>query len=91
MRGYGPKCNREIELLAMGTVPILMEGVDYTNYYEPLVKNVHVFVVKNAKEAADLMNQISPETWQMMSDAGKEWWRRNSSIEGSWSRTKLII
>ena len=91
LRGYGPKCNREIELLAMGTVPILMEGVDYTNYYEPLIQNVHVFVVKNAKEAADLMNTISPEIWQKMSDAGKEWWRRNSSIEGSWSRTKSMI
>jgi hypothetical protein len=75
----------------MGTVPILMEGVDYTNYYEPLIQNVHVFVVKNAKEAADLMNTISPEIWQKMSDAGKEWWRRNSSIEGSWSRTKSMI
>ena len=30
LAGYGPKCNREIELIGMGTVPVFAPEVDNT-------------------------------------------------------------
>jgi len=88
LRGYGPKCNREIELLAMGTVPVVTPDVDISNYMEPLIVGTHVLVVK---DKADAINQIVYEMnaakWLRMSIAGFEWWKRNCSVEGSWKRT----
>jgi hypothetical protein len=91
LRGYGPKCNREIELLAMGTVPLVTPGVDYTGYAEPLIDGVHVICVANAEDAKTKMADISESVWAAMSKAGYEWWKRNASAEGSWLKTKAFI
>lgn len=87
LRGYGPKCNREIELLAMGTVPLLTPDVDYTNYIEPLIDGIHVLCVKDADDARAKMAAVSDQQLETMSKAGYLWWKRNASVKGSWSRT----
>ena len=87
LRGYGPKCNREIELLAMGTVPLVTPGVDYTGYAEPLIDGVHVICVADADDAKVKMAAVTEEAWTAMSTAGYEWWKRNASAEGSWQIT----
>lgn len=90
LRGYGPKCNREIELLAMGTVPIVTDGVDYLNYAEPLIEGVHVIYAKDAEDAKKKMAAIPDSQWETMSKAGHMWWKKNASVEGSWAKTKAI-
>jgi len=87
LRGYGPKCNREIELLAMGTVPLVTPGVDCTGYAEPLINGVHVICVADADDAKVKMAAVTEEAWTAMSKAGYEWWKRNASAEGSWQIT----
>ena len=91
LRGYGPKCNREIELLAMGAVPLVTPGVDYTGYAEPLIDGVHVICVTDSEDAKVKMADISEDVWTAMSKAGYEWWKRNASAEGSWQKTKAFI
>lgn len=91
LRGYGPKCNREIELLAMGTVPLVTPDVDYTNYIEPLIDGIHVLCVKDADDARAKMAAVSDQQLETMSKAGHLWWKRNASVKGSWSRTRDII
>lgn len=88
LRGYGPKCNREIELLAMGTVPIITDGVDYSNYADPLIEGLHVVYAKDAEDAKKKMAAIPDSQWETMSKAGHLWWKKNASVEGSWSKTK---
>jgi hypothetical protein len=90
LRGYGPKCNREIELVAMGCVPVVTEGVDMDNYCEPFVKGTHYLRVSSPEDAEAQMKGIDAAKWQEMSTACKEWWKRNASAEGSWNRTKEI-
>ena len=90
LRGYGPKCNREIELVAMGCVPVVAEGVDMDNYCEPFVKGVHYLRTTSPEDAAAQMKAIDATKWQEMSTACKEWWKRNASAEGSWNRTKEL-
>jgi hypothetical protein len=90
LRGYGPKCNREVELLAMGTVPIITDGVDFTNYSEPLVDGIHVIKVAGPEEAISKISAMTEEQWTAMSQAGHAWWKRNASVEGSWAITRHI-
>lgn len=90
LRGYGPKCNREIELLAMGTVPIVTADVDIDNYADPLIDGVHVIRVKDKADAIDKIVYGMTETkWAEMSEAGFQWWKRNCSVEGSWAQTRV--
>jgi glycosyltransferase involved in cell wall biosynthesis len=90
LRGYGPKCNREIELLAMGTVPIVTADVDIDNYAEPLINGIHVIRVSDKADAIDkIVNGMTEAKWAEMSEAGFQWWKRNCSVEGSWNQTKV--
>jgi hypothetical protein len=91
LRGFGPKCNREIELLAMGTVPLVTPGVDITSYAEPLLDGIHVLCVSDPADAKAKMAAISDVQWETMSKAGYSWWKRNASVEGSWARTKSLV
>jgi hypothetical protein len=89
LRGFGPKCNREIELLAMGTVPIVTADVDIDNYAEPLINGVHVIRVKDKADAIDkIAYGMTEAKWAEMSEAGFQWWKRNCSVEGSWQKTQ---
>jgi hypothetical protein len=89
LRGYGPKCNREIELLAMGTVPIVTPGVDIDGYIEPLIDGVHVIRVLDAADAKAKMAAVTEEQWTTMSKEAQAWWKRNASASGSWQRTSV--
>ncbi len=91
LRGYGPKCNREIELLALGTVPIVVDGVDMSNYNEPLVEGIHYLRVSGPEEAREKIASIKEPEWDTMSKAGHLWWKKNASIEGSWAITKSLL
>jgi len=91
LRGFGAKCNREIELLAMGTVPVVTPGVDITGYAEPLLDGIHVLCVTDPLDAQRKIATIPANQWETMSKAGHMWWKRNASVEGSWSRTKAMV
>ena len=90
IRGYGPKCNREIELLALGVVPLLTEDVDIS-YYDPLIEGLHYFKINSPEEAKKIMSETGQEKWEFMSNAGKKWYQRNSTAKGSFKTTKRII
>lgn len=90
LRGYGPKCNREIELLAMGCVPIVTAGVDISGYAEPLVDGKHVIVVKSPEDAQKAIASIDETRWREISEAGHAWWKRNASVAGSWAVTRAL-
>ena len=90
LRGYGPKCNREIELLAMGTVPVVTPDVDISNYSEPLIDGVHVIRVTDKEDAMSKLSSIDEAKWAEISEAGYQWWSRNCSVEGSWATTSAL-
>ncbi len=90
LRGVGPKCLRDIELIGMGTVPIFTEGV-FTDYPEPLIKDEHYICGKDPAAAIDQINSTSESQWQNLSTNCIEWFERNCSIEGSFNKTLSII
>lgn len=88
--GYGPKCNRDIELMGLGTVPIVTPGV-CTRYYNPIKEGVHYVRVDHPEEIPDKIQSISESEWEEMSRNCLDWYEKNCSIEGSFLVTKHII
>lgn len=89
--GYGRKCNREIELLAMGTVPLVTPGVDVDNFFEPLVEGVHFFRVERPDDVTRTVGEVDEARWEWMSSACRDWFERNASPRGAWELTTRII
>jgi hypothetical protein len=90
LAGYGRKCHREVECMAMGCVPVVAQEVDMMNYAEPPQVGVHYFRVSGPAEAAALVKSITPLRWAAMSAACRDWWARNASVEGSWRLTASL-
>ena len=89
--GYGWKCHREVECMAMGCVPIVTPDVDMKNYANPPVKDVHYFVAATPEEARRLASTTDEETWTKMSAAGRAWWKENCSCDGMWALTQKLL
>ena len=87
--GYGPKCNREIEYMALGVVPIVTPGVDLT-YYEPLKENIHYIRLTKPQEIAKL-DAISKKQWETLSNNCIKWYDEYCSPEGAFAVTLKII
>ncbi len=79
---HANKCHREMEYMAVGTVPILTPGVDMTQYINPPKEGVHYLRVEKPADIPTLLGSINKEQWEQMSLAGHQWWRQNASVEG---------
>lgn len=92
LAGYGPKCNREIECMAVGTVPLVAPDVDMVKYAVPPQEGIHYLRLKTFEpEEARQVIKISEDQWKTMSEAAHQWWKENSSAEGLWALTKSLV
>ena len=85
LRGYGTKCHREIELMALGTVPIVTKEVNTDSYMEPLKEGVHYFKVTSPPELKAIVERTSEERWRKMSNACLDWYWRNVHSNQGWN------
>ena len=83
IRGGGPKCWRDIEYLALGTVLLVTEGVDVENYHNPLKENIHYIKINNPDEIKEKIKLISEEQWNYMSQQCISWYINNCRYDGS--------
>ena len=88
--GYGPKCNREIEYLGLGTVPIYTDGCSL-DFYNPLEEGVHYLKASSPEEVRSIIDNISENEWINLSNNGREWYESNSSRKGSFETTQRIL
>lgn len=93
LAGYGAKCNREMECMALGTVPVCAPDVDMKGYANPPVAGVHYIQLKSfdAEEARLTVAAIPEEHWRQMSAAAHQWWKENASVEGLFTLTKKLV
>jgi hypothetical protein len=90
LAGYGYKCHREIECMAMGCVPIVASNVDMDSYAVPPVVGVHYLRVNSPEDVRAAIESVSKEMWESMSAACKLWWNDNASCKGSFKLTKSL-
>ncbi len=90
LSGYGPKCNREIEYMGLGTVPIVTPNVDMT-YYDSPIEGEHYIRVESPDKLNETIFSISKEKWRQMSNNCLQWYERNASPKGSFDITIRII
>jgi hypothetical protein len=93
MAGYGPKCNREIECMALGTIPIVAPDVDMDKYYNAPKDGIHYIRLKSfdPDDALKTIADITDEKWKQISDSAHQWWKKNCSVEGIFNLTKSIV
>ena len=90
LAGYGRKCNREVECMGLGTVPIVAPEVDM-NYYDSPEEGVHYFRVGSPEEVKEVIEGTSQADWVRMSVNCVDWWNQNCSRIGSFKTTERII
>lgn len=83
LRGYGSKCHREVELMAVGTVPIITESVSIESYMNPPTENVHYIRCNNPENLKTILSNISQEEWEDMSKKCYDWYQKNVHSKNS--------
>lgn len=77
LRGFGSKCHREIELMAVGTVPLIEKSVDIGSYLHPPIENIH-FLRVSCPEDIRRVAILDETQWSIMSRACKDWYMQNA-------------
>jgi hypothetical protein len=90
LRGIGPKCLRDVELIGLGTVPIFTPGVS-TDYYNPLIRDKHFLYAETPEEIPNLIKNCDKEKWEYMHNECLKWFEDNASPMGIYNLTCKII
>jgi hypothetical protein len=92
LAGFGPKCNREIECMALGTVPLVAPDVDMDKYANPPEPGKHYIRLAsfNPTNARAVVEAMTETQWVQMSAAAHEWWKENASCEGLFRLTSRL-
>lgn len=90
LRGYGPKCCRDMELMSLGVVPVFTNGCSLS-YYNRLQEGTHYFYAGTPSDAYRITSETTREQWERMSNSCLEWYRNNVSTPGSFNTTMEII
>lgn len=85
LRGYGSKCHREVELMALGTVPIITQEVSINAYADPPQENIHYLKVESSDELINKINSISKSKWEEMSANCILWYHKNIHSINMWN------
>jgi hypothetical protein len=88
LAGYGKKCHREVECMALGTVPIVSREVDMDNYACKPIEGIHYLRVSSPEDVLEKVKSV--KNWLEMSEACKKWFLQNSSVDGMWELTKKL-
>lgn len=90
LRGYGQKCNRELEALGLGCILLVNSDVDVRHYHNPLVENVHFIKYRELSDIKDKINKMNVSEWEYMSRQSVGWYKENSSLNGSFEVLKNV-
>jgi len=91
LRGYGSKCHREVELMSLGTVPIITPEVCIDSFLHPPQEGVHYIRINHPGELKEKLKKISKEEWEKMSEACMEWYQTNAHSKNAWLLTIQTI
>lgn len=77
LRGYGLKCHREVELMGLGTIPIITPDVNIDSYLDPPIENIHYIKVDKPEDLGNKIKNITETKWEEMSENCVKWYMKN--------------
>jgi hypothetical protein len=83
-------CQREIETLGLGCIPIYTPGVEY-NYFCPPVENVHFIYANNPTEMNEKIDNMSKEKEDEIRKNGVEYFNKYCTPTGLWNSVLKTI
>lgn len=90
LAGDCPVCQREIEVLGVGCVPIYTTGVEW-DYYNKPIEGKHFLYCKSPEELNDVIEGVSEDRYMWMQEEGIKYFNENNSVEGMWNNLNKII
>lgn len=90
LEGYGPKCQRDIEYMALGVVPIFT-WKSFNDYAHPLKEGVHYLYAPNPREVKDKIKKCNKEEWEKMSRNCVEWYNSYISPLSAFKTTQRLL
>ena len=88
--GFGNKCNREVELFALGVVPIFTPNV-CTKYCFSLKKDENYLLANKPEDIPKLIADCDLEKWNTIVSNNKLIYEKHLSITGSFYTTQKLI
>jgi hypothetical protein len=77
MKGFGVKCHREVESMAVGTIPLCVGDIPMHSYMDPPQEGKHYFRVDTPEDVTRIIKETPEAKRQEMSDACIEWYSKN--------------
>ena len=84
------KCQREVETMGLGCVPVYTTGVEWTSIVDP-IENRHFIYADSPKEMNDKIDTIPETTRQDMAKEGIEYFDNYCSPQGLWNSVLITI
>jgi len=91
LRGFGRKCHREVELMSLGTIPIITQHVDIESYINPPIENVHFIRANEPIELKEKISKITKDEWTIMSQNCHKWYMENVHSDNFFKTTVTSI
>ena len=82
LKGFGMKCHREVECMALGVVPLITDGIPMHSYMNPPVEGKHFLRVSKPEDVPRVIKECS--NWEEMSRACREWYMENVHSNNWW-------
>jgi hypothetical protein len=82
LKGFGLKCHREVECMALGVVPLITDGIPMHSYLNPPVEGKHFLRVSTPEDVPRVIKECS--NWEEMSRACREWYMENVHSSNWW-------
>ena len=82
LKGFGLKCHREVECMALGVVPLITDGIPMHSYMNPPVEGKHFLRVSTPEDVPRVIQECS--NWEEMSKACTEWYMENVHSNNWW-------
>ena len=82
LKGFGVKCHREVECMALGVVPLITDGIPMHSYLNPPVEGKHFLRVSKPEDVPRVIKECS--NWEEMSRACREWYMENVHSSNWW-------
>jgi len=84
--GYGLKCHREIECMALGTVPIVTKPTPMHSFANPLEKNIH-YLLADGPASIPRITSRNKDRWKEMSRNCIDWYNENATSHNWFKNT----